>query len=333
MDKLLNRSFGFGSIGACILAAIAVIPPLAHLAGEPFYITLFSRVMIFAIAAIGLNIALGFGGMVSFGHALYVGIGAYGAAVLQFHGLDSVWIQLPLVIAVGSLCALGIGLCCLRTSGVAFIMITLAFAQMFYFTIISFAEYGGDDGMSMAARSTMPGLNMEDGLVFFYLVLFCLVGGVIAIGRLVNSHYGWVLQGCRSNERRMAALGYNTLRYKLIAYLISAQYCIVAGFLLANLSRFASPSYAHWVISGELLVMVILGGLGSVFGPVLGALGFLLFEEFLSSVRLPLPDQYADILQSNPLVLIGLLIVAIALATGTDFRTWIAWRRPQRSKK
>ncbi|MBC7203760.1 MAG: branched-chain amino acid ABC transporter permease, partial [Pusillimonas sp.] len=239
-----SPALGIGHAGIGIMILLALVPIFSDTVEQSFLVALFTRVMVFAIAAAGLNIALGFGGMVSFGHAMYIGLGAYAAAVMQFHGIESALIQLLVALAVGALCALIIGLCSLRTAGVAFIMITLAFAQMFYSALISFAQYGGDEGLSMVRRSTVPGLDMEDSTVFYYLVFFVLLGCIALVSKLMGSHYGWALKGCKSNERRMAALGFDTSWHKLVAYVLSALFCVIAGFFLANLFKFASPSYA-----------------------------------------------------------------------------------------
>ena len=187
--------------------------------------------------------------------------------------------QLAAGLAVGALVAVVIGVVCLRTSGMAFIMITLAFAQMFYFLAISLKTYGGDDGLTIAARSDF-GIFALTGNVALYYVAFALLF-VVSFGchRLVHSRFGMVLRGCRSNERRMAALGFPTLRYKLTAYVISALVCVLAGMLLANLTKFASPSYMAWQTSGDLIVMIVLGGMGTLVGPVVGAVALLIFEE------------------------------------------------------
>jgi len=183
---------------------------------------------------------------------------------------------------VGAIVAVIIGVVCLRTSGVAFIMITLAFAQMFYFLAISLKQYGGDDGLTIAARSDFGAFTLASNTVLYYTALGVLVACLIAFHRLVYSRFGMVLRGCRSNERRMAALGFPTLRYKLTAYVISALVCVIAGMLLANLTKFSAPSYMAWQASGDLIVMVVLGGMGTIVGPVAGAVALLILEEILS---------------------------------------------------
>jgi len=269
-------------VGIVLLGALALVPVYAHLFQQTFYITLFTRILIFAIAALGLNLILGYGAMVSFGHALYIGIGAYAVGILSFHGVTNGWLHLLAGLAAGTLVALVVGWVCLRTEGVAFIMITLAFAQMFYFLSVSLKLYGGDDGLTIAARSNFGWLDLSNNTIFYYTVFAVLLAIVFCIGRVVESRFGFVLRGCRSNERRMKALGFPTLRYRLVAYLISALICVIAGVMLANLTRFASPSYMQWQASGDLIVMIVLGGMGTLLGPVAGATGLLVLEEVLS---------------------------------------------------
>ena len=262
-----------------IVAALLLLPPISMSLNEPFYVDLVRKVMIFAIAAASLNLILGFGGMVSFGHAAFVGIGAYAVGILSFYGIDSGVVQLLAALVVGGLVALGVGAVCLRTSGMAFIMITLAFAQMMFFLAVSLREYGGDDGMQLKSRSLVAGLDLNNPTVLYYLAYALLLAVLFAFQRLIHSRFGMVIRGCRSNERRMSALGFPTLRYKLSAYVISALVCVVAGMLLANLARFVSPSYMAWTVSGELIVMTVLGGLGTLIGPIAGATALLLLEE------------------------------------------------------
>ena len=269
--------------GIALLLVLGLVPVAAHFLDQPFYITLFTRILIFAIAAVGLNFILGYGAMVSFGHALYLGIGAYAVGILSYHGVTSGWLHLIAGLFAGTIVAVVVGWVCLRTTGIAFIMITLAFAQMFYFLGVSLKTYGGDDGLSVAARSDFGLVNLSNNTVFYYVAFALLVVIVLALRRIIESRFGMVLRGCKSNERRMLALGFPTLRYKLTAYVISALICVVAGMLLANLTRFASPSYMQWQASGELIVMIVFGGMGTLMGPIAGAASLLLLEEILSS--------------------------------------------------
>lgn len=261
------------------LLTLTLIP----LGGDIFYIRLFTRMLIYAMVACSLDLILGYGGMVSFGHAAFVGAGAYAVAILGQHGVTSACIAWPVSIAVAAGLALVIGGISLRTSGVYFIMITLAFAQMLYYLAISLTAYGGDDGMRVV-RNTFAGLlDLRQHTVFYYVVL-SLLWLLLWLGRrLVQSRFGVVLRGIKENERRMQALGYTTFAYKLVGFVIAAAVAGLAGALLANHTAYVSPALMHWTRSGEMMVMVILGGIGSGFGPVLGAIALLLAEEVLSS--------------------------------------------------
>jgi branched-chain amino acid transport system permease protein len=266
-----------------VVALLALVPPAARLLDAPFYLTLVGRIMIWAIAALSLNLILGYGGMVSFGHAAYLGIGVYTVGILSAHGVSSGFVQWPLAVGAAAAVALLVGAVSLRTSGVYFIMITLAFAQMLYFLGVSLKTYGGDDGMSLPGRSRFGGLlDLEDPAVFYYVVLGLLVALHYVCYRLMRSRFGMVVRGCRSNERRMQAIGFPTFRYKLTAFVIAGAMCGAAGVLLVNFTKYMSPAFMHWTRSGEIMVMVILGGLGTVPGPALGALVFLALEEVLS---------------------------------------------------
>ena len=312
-----------------LLAGLGVLPLIAQAAGEPFWITLFTRILIFALAAMGLNLVLGFGAMVSFGHAMYIGVGAYVVGILSYHGVDNGWWQLLAALGVGALVALAVGAICLRTSGMAFIMITLAFAQMLYFLAISLREYGGDDGLPLSARSDFGLFSLNDNTVLYYVAYALLLAVLAGFWRLVNARFGMVLRGCRSNERRMATLGFPVLRYKLSAYVISALVCVLAGMLMANLTRFIAPSYMAWTVSGELIVMTVLGGLGTLVGPIAGAAALLLVEEWLSSLKLGLP-WLDDLVNQHWLALIGLFIVFVVLALKQGLYGWLVAREAKR---
>lgn len=316
-------------VAGLLLAGLGALPWLAEWAGEPFWITLFTRILVFAIAAMGLNLVLGFGAMVSFGHAMYIGVGAYAVGILSFHGVDSGAWQLLAALGAGSLIALIVGAVCLRTSGMAFIMITLAFAQMLYFLAISLADYGGDDGLPLAMRSQFGALDLNDSTVLYYVAYGVLVAVLFGFWRLVNARFGMVLRGCRSNERRMKTLGFPTLRYKLSAYVISAQVCVLAGMLLANLTRFIAPSYMAWTVSGELIVMTVLGGLGTLIGPIAGATALLLVEEWLSTLSLGVP-WLDDVINQHWLALIGLFIVFVVLVLKQGVYGWLVARQTRR---
>src|SRR5206468_2359731 len=234
-------------------------------------------------AALSLNLILGYGGMVSFGHAAYLGVGVYTVGILSAHGIESGLVQWPAAIVASALIATAVGAVSLRTSGVPFIMITLAFAQMLYFLGVSLKAYGGDDGMTLASRSRFPALvDLDNSTALYYVILVFLVASHYVAHRVVNSRFGLVIQGARSNERRMQAIGFPTYRYKLTAFVFAGAMCGLAGVLLVNFTKYLSPAFMHWTRSGELMVMVILGGMGTLIGPALGAFVFLLLEEILS---------------------------------------------------
>ena len=263
-----------------LLAVLAVIP----LYGDVFYTRLFTRIMIYAIAALSLDLILGYGDMVSLGHAAFLGVGAYTVGILSIWGIQSAFLSWPLAILVSMLIALVIGVISLRTRGVSFIMITLAFAQMLYYCFISLKGYGGSDGMTLAVRNSLAGLlDISRHSSFYYLVLVILILIFFAGHRLVHSRFGMAIQGIRDNERRMRLLGFPTFRYKLVCFILSAGVAGLAGALMANQNLYVGPALMHWKQSAEVLVMVILGGMKSLAGPILGAVALLLAEEVLSN--------------------------------------------------
>jgi branched-chain amino acid transport system permease protein len=275
------------------LAALAAVPFVTEAMGQPALLSLATRVVIYAIAAASLNFILGYGGMISFGHAAFFGVGAYTVGILFSHaGNDPLWgvipgstnllVTLPATLLLSGAVAALIGALSLRTGGVQFIMITLAFAQMLFFFFVSLTPYGGEDGIIIRRANTLLGLDMRDKAVLYYVILGVGVVFFAALWRVVNSSFGAVLQGIRQNERRMAALGFAPYRYKLYAFILAGMGAGLAGALMANYLRFASPDMMHWTKSGEFMIMVILGGVGSFFGPILGAAGFLVLETFLA---------------------------------------------------
>ena len=265
-----------------VLLALIALPFVANVFGEAFYIALATRILIFALAATSLNLILGFGGMVSFGHAAFLGVGAYTVVILSQMGVVDAWVAWPTAMVVAGLFALLIGAVSLRTQGVYFIMITLAFAQMMYYLVVSFKAYGGDDGMSLPARSRIGFLDMFNDTHFYYVTLLACVAVLVLIARVLNARFGHVLQAIRENEVRMQSLGYAVFRYKLCAFVMSGALAGLAGALLANQSGFVSPAMMQWSQSGMLMMMVILGGVGHLYGGVWGAIVFLLLEETLS---------------------------------------------------
>ncbi|MCL8485361.1 MULTISPECIES: branched-chain amino acid ABC transporter permease [Bradyrhizobium] len=272
-------------VAALVVAGLVLLPVYSNLTGNIFILTLFTRIVILALAAVSLNLIMGYGGMMSFGHAAYLGIGGYAVGILAQEGIGSGWAQFAVAIAVSALYALVIGALSLRTRGVYFIMITLAFAQMAYYVASGLARYGGDDGLTVYKRSDFGGLiNLGNRVQFYYLCLFCLLAVVVLIWRIVNSRFGLVLQGLRSNEQRMQAIGFPSKRYKLACFVIAGMLCGLSGALLANNTDFVSPAVMYWTRSGDLMVMVILGGMGTLMGPVVGSVVFLVLEEVLSQL-------------------------------------------------
>ena len=268
-----------------LLAALVLLPVYAGLTGDGFMLTLFTRIVILALAAVSLNLILGYGGMMSFGHAAYLGIGGYAVGMLAHEGIYTGFVQWPLALAASALFALVIGALSLRTRGVYFIMITLAFAQMAYYGIAGLARYGGDDGLTIYKRSQFfAPIDLSNKVQFYYLCLALLYGSIYLVWRLVNSRFGMAIQGARSNDTRMRAIGFPTYRYKLVCFVIAGTLCGLAGALLANHTDFVSPAMMYWTRSGDLIIMVVLGGMGSVIGPVFGAVVLLVLEEVLSGI-------------------------------------------------
>lgn len=270
-----------------LLAALAALPPLLQAVGLEFYTVVATRVLIFAIAASSLNLILGFGGLVSFGHAAFIGLGAYTTGVLMDACITSAWIAWPVAMGVSALAAAVIGAISLRTRGVYFIMITLAFAQMFYFLAVSLKAYGGDDGLPLAQRSVLGfGVELRDDATFYWVALLLFAAVMAGMQRLVNSPFGWLLQGARENEVRVAAAGGRVFALRWQAFVLAGAVAGLAGALLANLNGLVSPHLMHWSQSGQLMVMVIIGGAGALWGGPLGAAALLLLEELLSGYTL-----------------------------------------------
>jgi len=268
-----------------MFAVFAAIPFAAALSTEAYVLGLVTRVMIFAIAALGLDLLVGYGALVSFGHAAFIGIGAYAVGILGAHGITEGLISLPVALAASALFALATGAVCLRTKGVYFIMITLAFGQMAYFTTSSLAPYGGDDGLTVRMRSTFAGFGiLQHDRALYYVCLACLLGAYLLCRALVASRFGRVYRGARENAQRVATVGFDVYRFQLVAYVIAGTLAGLAGFLLANATDFVSPAYMSWQRSGDLLIMVIFGGMGTLNGAIIGAAAYLLTEEWLSGI-------------------------------------------------
>lgn len=289
--------------GVLLFALLALAPQITTWLGQPFWLDLVTRIVILAIAAISLNLILGYGGMISFGHAAYIGIGAYAVGIPAYYGEYSAWVQLPIALGASALFALVTGLISLRTRGVYFIMITLAFAQMVYFAFVSIEEYGADDGLVIEVRSrTGVGfIDLENNTHLYYVALAALALVTWGVRRVVRSRFGLVLRGSRDNDARMHALGYHTLRYRLACYVLAGMIAGLAGWLLGNFTSFISPEMMDWTRSGELIFMVVLGGTASTLGPLLGAAAFILLEEVLSGFSIYWPLAF------------GLILIAVVL--------------------
>jgi branched-chain amino acid transport system permease protein len=292
------------ALTATMLALLALVPLYAAVTGDPFALTLFTRIVIMAIAAVSLDLIMGYGGMVSFGHAAYLGIGGYAVGILWKEGIASGFVQWPAAIAISALFALVVGALSLRTRGVYFIMITLAFAQMIYYVAQGLDRYGGDDGLTIGQRSSFAGLiDLNNNTLFYYICFAALIGSIYLVSRIVNSRFGLVIQGARSNERRMRAIGFPVFRYRLVCFVIAGALCGFAGALLADHTNFISPAIMFWTRSGDLMVIVILGGLGTPFGPVIGAVVYLVLEEALSRVT-----EYSGLFLGPALLLVAIYL-------------------------
>ncbi|MBV9191117.1 MAG: branched-chain amino acid ABC transporter permease [Betaproteobacteria bacterium] len=297
-----------------IFGLLAVFPLVMQATDGLFYVSLASRILIYAIAATSLNLVLGYGGMVSFGHAAFFGAGAFVVGIMAVEGVRSAWIAWPVAIAVAALAALVIGAMSLRTRGVYFIMITLAFAQMLYYIFVSLKTYGGDDGLSMPGRSTIGmGVNLRNDLVWYYLVLALVALVQYGLFRLVNSRFGRVIDAIRENEARAEAIGFPVYRYKLLCFVISGAVAGLAGALIANQSNYVSPSLLHWIQSGTLMIMVILGGVGTLWGGLIGATVLLVLEHLIADYRIGWIASLAPNYQDHAGLAVGIVLLTIVM--------------------
>lgn len=265
-----------------------VILLIVPIAADAYVIRVATRIVVLAIIAVSLDVMLGYGGLISFGHAMFLGSGGYVVGVLAYLGVENGFIAYPAAIAFSVLLALIVGYVILRTAGVYFIMITLAFAQMLFYVANGVRigeDYGGDEGLPLPGRSPLFGLlDFNDPASFHYFSVAVLALVLFGCWRLVNSRFGRVLQAAKENERRVSSLGYNTFRYRLAAFMISGGIAGLSGALHANLQKFVSPDELHWIISGDLLIMVIVGGAKSLIGPIIGTAVFVLLEEIISGI-------------------------------------------------
>jgi len=296
------------------IAALVALPPLAQAFGQTFYIDLVRRMLILSIAAVSLNLILGYGGLVSFGHAAYLGVGAYSVGILAFYGVTNGPLQWLVAIGASALLALAIGAVSIRTSGIFFIMITLAFTQMLYYLGISLEEFGGDDGMRLRRRSQFGELvDLSNPVAFYYVALVLMLLSVYLVYRIVNSRFGMVLRAAKSNEQRSRAIGFSPYPYRLVAFVIAGAMCGLAGALYANHTNYITPSFMSWQHSGELMFMVILGGMATTSGPVLGTFAFLILEEILKGAPLKWVAEHWQVVL-GPLLILSVIFFKRGLA-------------------
>jgi len=276
------------------LALFLAIPSAAEASGSPALLGLANRILIYAIAAVSLDLIIGYGAMISFGHAMFFGLGGYTVGIIAYHtfggepllgwsGTNAALIVWPLALLVCALVAALVGALALRTSGVQFIMITLAFAQLIFFVLVSLQIYGGDDGLMLERRNQLPLIDLARPQTFYYLCLALLVAWTAICALIVNSRFGLILQALRQSERRAINLGIRPFPFRLAAFVISAIGTGLAGILWANYARFVTPDMAAWSKSGEFMAIVVLGGLGTLFGPIAGTAVFIALEQLLSA--------------------------------------------------
>jgi branched-chain amino acid transport system permease protein len=297
-----------------VLLLLVVFPLAMQAADNLFYVSFASRVIIYAIAATSLNLVLGYGGMISFGHAAFVGAGAYMASIFIAEGVTSAWIGWPAAILVSALLAWIIGAISLRTRGVYFIMITLAFAQMMFYLVNSMKAYGGDEGLTLARRADLGlGLDLGNEVVFYYVVLFLLLASLYGLHRLAQSRFGRVMVAIRENEARVEAIGLPVYRYQLACFVIAGAAGGLAGALLASHGKYVNPNVLHWLQSGTLMIMVILGGVGHLWGGVIGAAVLLGLEHLITDYPIPWLAHVAPNYQQHANLGVGLVMLIIVL--------------------
>lgn len=291
-------------VGGTVVFILLLAIPFSHSA---FLTAHFTRVLIYAIFAMSLDLLVGYCGLVSLGHAAFFGVAAYATALLSAKaGIANVLIGLPTSVATAIAAAVIIGILTLRTSGIYFIMATLAFAQMLYFLVNDNDFFGGSDGVLSLTRfqakiGDFASLDLGNPATRYYMVLTAAAGTLAGLVCLVRSPFGKVLQGIKSNETRMRALGYRVARYKLGCFVIGGGIAGLAGHLYVLLTSLADPSLLDWLNSAQVLMMVIIGGLGSLIGPVAGAF---LFIELI--------DRTSELTEHWKLI-IGAAVIAVTL--------------------
>ena len=291
-----------------LIAAFALFPIFTHFGDLPFWNDVAMRIMLLGMAAMGLNLVFGYGGMVSFGHAAFIGIGAYCVGISQFYGLTNGWLHILVSLGICGSLGFMIGYLALRTSGIYFIMITLAFAQMLFFFFVSLEQFGGDDGMSID-RAEFAIIDIYESLRLYFLIWAALALVSLGLMFIIRSRFGVTLRAIKSNESRIESMGLVPLHFKIVSYVISAMICGVSGALFASWQEYVSPDIMHWTRSGELMIIIILGGLGTLAGPLLGAIVFLLLEEFLPLLLGAVAPNYAE----NWMILFGPLLIMVVL--------------------
>jgi branched-chain amino acid transport system permease protein len=292
-----------------LIAVFSVFPLVMQAADNLFYVSFASRVMIYAIAATSLNLALGYGGMISFGHAAFVGTGAYVASICIAEGVTSAWIGWPAAIAASAAAAWAIGAVSLRTRGVYFIMITLAFAQMMFYLVNSMKAYGGDEGLTLPMRAS----DLGNEVAFYYVVLVILSATIFLLYRLVNSRFGRVIVAIRENEARAVAVGFPVFRYQLACFVIAGAAAGLAGALLASHGKYVNPNVLHWSQSGTLMIMVILGGVGRLWGGAIGAAVLLGLEHLIAEHPIAWLAALLPNYQQHANLGVGVVLLAIVL--------------------
>jgi branched-chain amino acid transport system permease protein len=309
-----------------LAAAALAFPWVAELSGHSFYVSFASRVLIYALAATSLNLVLGYGGMVSFGHAAFVGTGAYVAGILVTEGVTSAWLAWPAAVAAAAVAAWLIGAASLRTRGVYFIMITLAFAQMAFYLVNSMKAYGGDEGLTLPARPSL-GFDLGNETAFYYTVLFFLAIALLGLHRLVRSRFGRVVLAARENPARAEAIGFPVFRYQLACFVIAGAAGGLAGALLATHGKYVNPGLLHWTQSGTLMVMVILGGVGRLWGGVLGAFVLLSLEHLFADYRIGWIAALAPNYQQHAGLAVGIVLLTVVLLAPQGIAGLLAGRR------
>ena len=303
------------SMGVIVLVTLPLILP-------PYYVGLVVKMMVFALFAMSLDLLLGYAGMPSLGHAAYFGMAAYTTGLLALKAGWTVWLALPAGIAMAALTSVVFGLLALRTRGSYFLMITLALSQVLWGIAFGWRSLtGGDDGLPEVPRPdlSLP-WSMSDNTPFYYFVLLFFVVGTMVLVRIVASPFGYVLRGIRESETRMLVLGYNVWRYKLVAFVVAAAFAGLAGCLYVYFNRFVSPDYVHVVRSAEVLLMVILGGAGTLIGPAVGATLIVLLENLISTYT----ERWVTVL--------GIIYVLVALLAPNGIAGLIASLRKQRGR-